>query len=124
MTPPLAFTQAKYAAAMFGMSVKSVPGCLVAIAPSRIGVPVALAPGFGPHDDVLVETAALELVLELVVPLAAALLVVELLLLLLPQPARIAAPTTAARVRQSRVRGIRVRSSCILTISPPRVTSL
>jgi hypothetical protein len=105
---------------MFGMSVKSVPGCFVAIAPSRIGVPVALTPGFGPHDDVLVETAAL----ELVVPLAAAPLVFELLLLL-PQPARTATTTTAARVRQSRVRGAKVRSSCILlTISPPRVISL
>ena len=40
---------------MFGMSVKSVPGCLVAIAPRLIGVPVALTPGFGPHADVLVE---------------------------------------------------------------------
>src|SRR6202042_1449382 len=38
---------------MFGMSEKSVPGCLVAMAPMLIGVPVALTPGFGPHEDVL-----------------------------------------------------------------------
>ncbi|MBV9005357.1 MAG: hypothetical protein JOZ98_08510 [Solirubrobacterales bacterium] len=86
-------------------------------------MPLAFTPGFGPHDDVLLETDVLALALELVVPLAEAPLVVELLLLL-PQPATTAAPTTAARVRQSRVRGIRVRSCSILTISPPRVTSL
>lgn len=34
------------------MSLKSVPGCLVSIAPTGIGEPVALTPGFGPHDDV------------------------------------------------------------------------
>src|SRR2546430_17176917 len=55
--PPLALTQAKYAAAMFGISVNDVPGWLVAIAPSGIGVPVALTPGLVPHCDVL--TAAL-----------------------------------------------------------------
>ena len=55
--PPLALTQAKYAAAMFGMSVNDVPGWLVAIAPSGIGVPVAFTPGLVPHCDVL--TAAL-----------------------------------------------------------------
>src|SRR5436190_22653577 len=42
--PPFALTQSKYAFAMFGMSVKSVPGCFVAIAPSLIGVPVAFLP--------------------------------------------------------------------------------
>src|ERR1700722_15032845 len=49
--PPLAFTQAKYAFAMFGMSVNEVPGWLVAIAPSAIGVPVAATPGLVPHDE-------------------------------------------------------------------------
>jgi len=43
------------------MSVKSVPGCLVLIAPSGIGVPVAATPGLGPHDDVLVDALVAEL---------------------------------------------------------------
>src|SRR2546423_5863581 len=47
--PPLSFTQSKYAFAMFGMSVKSVPGCFVAIAPSLIGAPVAFLPLPAPH---------------------------------------------------------------------------
>ena len=42
---------------MLGMSVKSVPGCLVAMAPMLIGAPAALTPGFGPHDDVLAEVS-------------------------------------------------------------------
>jgi hypothetical protein len=41
---------------MFSMSLKSVPGCLVLIAPMLIGVPVAATPGLVPHEDV--ETAA------------------------------------------------------------------
>jgi hypothetical protein len=75
---------------MFGMSVKSVPGCLVLIVPRSIGVPVALAPGLVPHDDVPVEALAL-LLLALDEPPAALLelaLVLLLELLLLPQPAR------------------------------------
>ena len=52
MMPPLALTQAKYAAAMFGISVNDVPGWLVAMAPSGIGVPVAFTPGLVPHCDV------------------------------------------------------------------------
>jgi hypothetical protein len=49
--PPLSLTQSKYAFAVFGMSVKSVPGCLVAIAPSLIGVPLAFCPLPRPHFD-------------------------------------------------------------------------
>ena len=90
MTPPFAFTQVKYALIMFGPSLKSVPGCLVSIVPMLIGVPVALTPGFGPHDDVLVEPvlalAVVPLVLALVALEAPLLDVVELLLLL-PHPA-------------------------------------
>ena len=52
LTPPLAFTQLKYALIMFGPSVKSVPGCLVSIVPMLIGEPVAATPGLGPHDEV------------------------------------------------------------------------
>src|SRR5690348_5583444 len=37
---------------MFGMSVKLVPGWLVAMAPSAIGVPAALTPGLLPHCEV------------------------------------------------------------------------
>ena len=68
MTPPLAFTQAKYAFAMFAMSVKAVPGWLVSIAPSGIGVPVAATPGLVPHGDVL--TVAVLGVLDAVAALA------------------------------------------------------
>src|SRR5216683_2538479 len=37
---------------MFGISVNEVPGWLVAMAPSAIGVPVAAWPGLVPHCDV------------------------------------------------------------------------
>ena len=47
--PPLLLTQSKYAFAMLGMSVKSVPGCLVAMAPSLITGPVAFLPVPRPH---------------------------------------------------------------------------
>jgi hypothetical protein len=74
---------------MLGMSVKSVPGCLVLIDPRLIGVPVALTPGLGPHDEVSLEPP-LELVAVVVLelaPLLAAALELLLLLLLLPHPA-------------------------------------
>ncbi len=102
MTPPLAFTQAKYAWAMFAMSVKSVPGCLVLIVPRAIGVPAAFTPGLGPHCDVLtpveevepevVDPAPDEAVLELAAPAP----VLELVLLL-PHAARAMSTTKAAR---------------------------
>jgi hypothetical protein len=38
---------------MLAMSVKDVPGWLVTIPPSAIGVPVATTPGLVPHCDVL-----------------------------------------------------------------------
>ena len=59
--PPLALTHAKYAFAMFGMSVNDVPGWLVAMAPSAIGVPVAATPGLVPHCDVLTADVLAEL---------------------------------------------------------------
>src|SRR5579863_6150947 len=52
LTPPFALTHAKYAPSMFSMSLKSVPGTLVLIAPTGIGLPVAFLPGLDPHDDV------------------------------------------------------------------------
>ena len=78
--PPLAFTHAKYAFAMFGMSVNDVPGWLVAMAPSAIGVPVAATPGLVPHcvvltADVLAELVAVDVLagaLELLLLLTAA----------------------------------------------------
>jgi hypothetical protein len=107
-------THAKYAPSMFSMSVKSVPGCFVLIAPSLIGVPVAAAPGLGPQDDVsvelLVEAAVLVADVDDEAAGAAALLV--LLLLLLPQPAMNSTPRTATNDRPSRTRG---RSWYILT---------
>ena len=54
--PPLSLTQSKYALAMFAMSVKSVPGCLVTIAPSLIGSPVAFWPLPLPHLGAVVES--------------------------------------------------------------------
>jgi hypothetical protein len=92
---------------MFSMSVKSVPGCLVLMAPSVIGVPLAAVPGFGPHDEVLVDALAALVVVELDdaagAELVLALLVV--LLLLLPQPATKSIPRTAAVDSPSRTRG-------------------
>src|ERR1700722_15539743 len=52
LMPPLALTQAKYAPVMFSMSLKSVPGCLVLIAPMLMGVPVAATPGLVPQAEV------------------------------------------------------------------------
>ena len=63
--PPLSLTQLKYACAMLAPSVKSVPGCLVTIAPTLIGVPVAFVPGFFPH---FVTSAAAFAVVELPPP--------------------------------------------------------
>ncbi len=50
--PPLSLTQSKYAFAMTGMSVKSVPGCFVAMAPSLMGAPFAFFPVPRPQTDV------------------------------------------------------------------------
>src|SRR6202044_3650777 len=60
LTPPLALTQAKYAPSMFSMSLKSVPGSLVSIAPMLIGVPVAATPGLVPQAVVEVVPVAAE----------------------------------------------------------------
>src|SRR5690242_9189845 len=95
---------------MFGMSVNEVPGWLVAMAPSGIGVPVALTPGLVPHCDVSTVAALAEadeapagLVFELV-------LVVLLLLLLQPAAARARAAATM----------IVLRAGICLVIYPPR----
>src|SRR5690349_1395497 len=92
--PPLSLTQSKYAFAEFGMSVKSVPGCFVAIPPSLIGVPVAFWPLPRPHFDAAPARSAAA-VLELP---EAALELVELELddLLLPPQAATTASAIAA----------------------------
>jgi hypothetical protein len=90
---------------MFSMSLKSVPGCLVSIAPMLIGVPVAATPGLVPQDDVETVPADAELDGAAAALLAAgALVAVEADVLEEPelQPARTpsaTAATTAAAVR-------------------------
>jgi hypothetical protein len=81
---------------MFGMSVNDVPGWLVAMAPSGIGVPVAFTPGLVPHCDVF--TAALLG--------AAAAELPELPLPLLLHPAASSVPMTAASARAARAPGL------------------
>jgi hypothetical protein len=88
--------------------VNEVPGWLVAIAPSGIGVPVAATPGLVPQLDVLT-VAALAEPDELVagvdpVPLA-------VLVLLLLQPA-------AARPRAAASRIVLRAEICLLICSP------
>jgi hypothetical protein len=99
---------------MFGMSVNDVPGWLVAMAPSAIGVPVAATPGLVPHCDVPV--AAVLGVADVVDVLAGVLVLpVALLLLLLLQPAAAmamaAASTTVLRADHAGIS---------LFISPPQ----
>src|SRR5437667_8966206 len=57
LIPPLSFTHWKYACDMPVMPVKSVPGCLVTIAPSVSGAPVAFWPLPRPHLPVLTSAA-------------------------------------------------------------------
>ena len=96
MMPPLALTQVKYALAILAMSVNDVPGWLVTIPPSGIGVPVAFTPGLVPHCDVsVVVVLALLVAAE---PLGGA-------LLLLPHPATAATAITAAIAAAPRALG-------------------
>jgi hypothetical protein len=67
-----------------------------------IGVPVAATPGFGPHDDVAVDALALVVALELA---ELAVVLLELLELLPPHPARTVTPTVAMSARPTRNRG-------------------
>src|SRR3954454_14052987 len=111
LMPPLSLTQSKYAFAVFGMSVKSVPGCLVAIAPSLIGVPLAFWPLPSPHFDAAA-AGSLDALVELdddAPPLALEL--VELLSLPPPQAATRNARATAAAAIAGAER--------ILCIAPP-----
>src|SRR5690349_3719812 len=100
---------------MFGMSVNEVPGWLVAMAPSGIGVPVAATPGLVPHCDVLTVAALAELDEPAAGVVDDPVAVLLLLLLLQPAAARArAASTIVLRVRCARSAGI-----CIL-IYPPQ----
>ena len=102
---------------MFGMSVKEVPGWLVAMAPSAIGVPVAATPGLAPHDDVLTAVAgALEAPGGGVEALVLLELVELLELLELLHPAAAAARAAAARTIVVRADGANIP----LLISPPQ----
>src|SRR6185437_10512841 len=98
---------------MFGMSVNEVPGWLVAMAPSGIGVPVAATPGLVPQLDVLTVPAPAEPA-ELDEPPAGADPVPPLVVLLLPllQPA-------AARARAAASRIVLRAEPCLL-ICPPQ----
>src|SRR5665213_2253217 len=103
---------------MFGMSVKSVPGCLVLIVPRLIGVPVAATPCLGPHDDVPAEALALlvvALALAVLLLLAGALL--ELLLLLLPHAASAISVSAASSASATRLWGTTclVLTDCLLS---------
>jgi hypothetical protein len=99
---------------MFGMSVNDVPGWLVAMAPSGIGVPVAAWPGLVPHCDVL--TADVPGVADVVDVLAGVLVLpvvpVVLLLLLQPAAARAMAAASTIVLRAG-------RAGISLFISPP-----
>src|SRR5215469_11224616 len=83
LMPPFAFTQSKYAPAMFAMSAKLVPVWSVTIEPRLIGVPVAATPGFVPHDEVWTPVAAGLLATGLLAAWLVGLLLLLLLLLLL-----------------------------------------
>jgi hypothetical protein len=102
---------------MFGMSVNDVPGWLVAMAPSAIGVPVAATPGLVPHCEVPTAAALAELVGldELAGAELAGALELELELLL--QPAA-AIATAAASTIVLRAEGTFGTGICAL-ISPP-----
>src|ERR1700733_2381287 len=98
LMPPLAFTQAKYAAAMFAMSVNDVPGWLVTMPPSTIGVPVAATPGLVPHVEVsTVPAAAVDVAVGVPLLVGLVVLLVVLLLLLL-HPAAAMATATASTI--------------------------
>src|SRR5208282_4259843 len=96
---------------MFAMSVNEVPGWLVTIPPSAIGVPVAATPGLVPHCEVL--TAAVLGAPDVADVLAGVLALVLLLLLLHPAAAMaMAAASTIV---------LRADAACIcLLIYPPQ----
>src|SRR5580658_1974133 len=114
--PPLALTQAKYALAMFGMSVNEVPGWLVTMAPRAIGVPVAATPGLVPHADVLIaDVLAGALALLAAVLVGVVVLEPEFEPLLLQPAAAMAMAAASTMV----LRVLRVALGICALISPP-----
>jgi hypothetical protein len=109
---------------MFGMSVNEVPGWLVTMAPSGIGVPVAATPGLVPHCEVL---TALVLAAALAVLLAALLVVLVLLVLLveleleLLQPAAAMAMAAASTIVLRALMAWAAFGICALIVPPLRV---
>jgi hypothetical protein len=99
---------------MFGMSVNEVPGWLVTMAPSAIGVPVAATPGLVPHCCVL---TALVLVLAVDV-LAGALLELPVELELLELELELLQPAAASAMTAARTAVLRAESIFDF-ISPP-----
>src|SRR3954470_4918770 len=111
--PPLSLTQLKYAWAMLAPSVKSVPGCLVTIAPTLIGVPVAFVPAFFPH---LVTSEAAFAVVEL--PPPPPLPVDVLLLSSLPHAATSTERPATSASDASACRHLRSKPKIVLTSGP------
>src|SRR4051794_11407727 len=117
--PPLALTQSKYALAPPVMSVKSVPGCLVTIAPILTGAPLA---------GLLLPRPHLEAVeLDEPPPLLVSLLFADpleppepepLSFLALPQALRLS--TRAAPMAQSAMAGRLRPLKGLTSIAPPR----
>src|SRR5487761_1331043 len=108
---------------MFGMSVNEVPGWLVAMAPSAIGVPVAAWPGLVPHADVSV-AAPVPGVADVVDVAVGVVVVPVVLLVLLLQPAAVRAMAAASMIVIRVLRVLRVLrawpASIRLFISPPQ----
>src|SRR5215472_15843232 len=95
---------------MFSMSLKSVPGTLVSIAPSRIGVPVALTPGLLPQAEVGSALAAeLDVAAEALVEATALEDGAEALLELEPEELELQAARTPSDSSAAAAAAVRVR---------------
>jgi hypothetical protein len=98
---------------LLGMSVKSVPGCLVTIAPMRIGSPVAFCPLPKPHFAAVVAVSVVDagvVLAELVLPLS---------LLSLPQAASATDRAIASTPSTASDKALR-HPRLILTAPPPQ----
>src|SRR5918911_2278205 len=123
LSPPLSLTQSKYAFAVFGMSVKSVPGCFVAIAPSLIGAPLAFWPLPSPHFDAaaLSPPLGVELWAELLAP--DELDELELELEPPPPPPHAATSSATAATRAGRTERVRADLRSMGMAAPPRASN-
>ena len=85
---------------MFAMSVNDVPGWLVTMPPSTIGVPVAATPGLVPHVEVsTVPAAAVDVALGVLLVVGLVVLLVVLLPLLLHPAAAMATAASTIALR-------------------------